>query len=137
MKKLILILLLLLATSCVTERVVTVPVETVRTEYVNKIEHDSIYVRDSIYVESRHDTVFQYKYKYIYKNVERVDTFIKNDTVSVIVPVTTEVVKEVNVLKFWQKLLMFFGSFSLLIYITNNLGSIKKWIVRLLKFFGI
>jgi hypothetical protein len=38
-----------------------VPVESVHTEYRDRLLHDSIHVRDSIYIRERGDTVFMDK----------------------------------------------------------------------------
>ena len=77
-----LILLLLVLTGC--KSIQYVPVETTRTDsvYISKIVRDSTIVRDSIFVRAAHDTIYEYRYKYIYKNnivrdtvsVERTDT---------------------------------------------------------------
>ena len=52
--------------SCKTQYI---PVESVRTEYKTRdsIRYDSIYQRDSIYTLVKGDTVYQYRYKYLYR----------------------------------------------------------------------
>lgn len=79
-----------------------VPVETVRTEYKDKlrIEKDTIYQHDSIYVRDFGDTVFVEKYKYLYKYRDRIlkDSVFINDSIQVPYPVEVEV----NKLTRWQ-----------------------------------
>ena len=54
-----------------------IPIETVKHDsiYISKILHDSIYQRDSIYVDRKGDTVLIYKDRYVYKYKNLVDTF--------------------------------------------------------------
>ena len=111
MKNLILILFILLCVSCSTTKYVDrpVPVETVRTEYVNQLYRDSVFVHDSIDRYIQGDTVYQYKYKYIYKYLNRTDTVVKTDSIEVPVEIKTTEVKEVNKIKGYQSFLMYFG----------------------------
>ena len=111
MKNLILILFILLCVSCSTTKYVDrpVPVETVRTEYVNQLYRDSVFVHDSIDRYVQGDTVYQYKYKYIYKYLNRTDTIVKTDSIEVPVEIKTTEVKEVNKIKGYQSFLMYFG----------------------------
>lgn len=76
---------------CGCKSVQYVPIESVRTEYVvqERVKYDSIYMRDSIAVKSKADTVYLEKYKYLYKYmfVNKNDTVIKNDTINIPYPV--------------------------------------------------
>ena len=49
-----------------------VPVETIKvdTTYVSQIKIYTVYEKDSVYIKAIGDTVFQYKYKYLYKYIE-------------------------------------------------------------------
>ena len=60
--RIIIILIALSIFSC--RSIQYVPVETVKTEkeYIDKIKRDSIYVRDSVFVLVKGDTVFRDKY---------------------------------------------------------------------------
>lgn len=68
-----------------------VPVETVRTDsvYVDRFQRDSIYQRDSVYINrwTAGDTVYQDKivYKYIYRDKVKYDTvaILRSDSVRV------------------------------------------------------
>lgn len=91
--------------SCTTTKYV--PIENIRTEYINKIEKDTLIVRDSILQKEKGDTVYIEKYKIIYKNKVKNDTILRIDTIPIIQEV--EVVKEINKLKDWQIILMVLG----------------------------
>ena len=111
MKKLLLIFLVFIAVSCGTTKVIEVPVEKVKTEYINKHSIDTIIKNDSIIIREKGDTVFLEKYKYIYKYVNRADTVLRTDTITKVQ--TVEVVKEVNKVKNWQIILMVLGGGAL------------------------
>ena len=81
MKNLIVITLIFLSCSCA--RTVYIPVESIRTEYKTKLEKDSIYLHDSVFVRQTGDTVFIDRYKYLYKAQIQVDTVIKVDSIQV------------------------------------------------------
>lgn len=74
-----------------------VPVETIKrdTTYISQTKIDSIYQRDSIYVEHKGDTVYLNKYKYLYKYIEKHDTLWREkvDTVQVAYPVEAQLTK--------------------------------------------
>lgn len=120
MNKWILVFLLLLC-SCKSTKYIEVPVEVekVKIEYVDKFQKDSIDIRDSIYIADsvfiyvKGDTVTQvqksyiYKYKIIYKDKFVTDTICKVDSIPYIK--TVEKIIEVNVIKSWQRNLMWIG----------------------------
>ncbi len=84
-----------------------IPVETVKEKYINTTSIDTMYVKDSIFVQSKNDTVYLSKTQYIYRNKLVRDTIMVNDTIPIIKEV--EIVKEVNVIKDWQTTLMILG----------------------------
>ena len=120
MNKWILVFLLLLC-SCKSTKYIEVPVEVekVKIEYVDKFQKDSIDTRDSIYVTDsvfiyvKGDTVTQvqksytYKDKIIYKDKLVIDTVCKIDSIHYIK--TVEKIVKVNVIKSWQRNLMWIG----------------------------
>lgn len=134
MKKLLLIILFL-CLGCSSPRYIEVPVETVRTEYVYRLDKDStakldsIYVRDSIFVKEKGDTIFQYKertkYKIEYKDkiVNKTDTVLKVDSIEKPIIIKEEV--EVNKLHWWQKVLMYSGLALLIGIIVKLYNKIK------------
>lgn len=81
-----LLVFIVMLASCRTEYI---PVEMVRYDsvYFAKLQKDSIYIKDSVYIKEKNDTVFVDKYKYIYKYVNLTDTVYINRTDSIQVPV--------------------------------------------------
>ena len=108
-----------------------VPVETVKTEYVNKtdtfIQKDSVFCRDSVYVEKKGDTVTVNKVRYVYKDkwkeVVKVDSFIKTDSVQVPYPV------EKNLSK-WEKLKMDAGGIAIGVCLLFIILIVVVWLRR-------
>lgn len=85
-----------------------VPVETTKrdTTYLSQTKIDSIYHRDSIYVERKGDTMYLSKYKYLYKYIEKRDTLWREkvDTIQVAYPVEARLTK-------WQKIKINIGEY--------------------------
>lgn len=85
-----------------------VPVETIKrdTTYISQTKIDSIYQRDSIYVEHKGDTIYKTKYKYLYKYIEKHDTLWREkvDTVQVAYPIEAQLTK-------WQKIKINMGEY--------------------------
>lgn len=86
---------------------VYVPVETVKTEYQERLVRDSIYLQDSIFVSMKGDTVWYEKYKYLYRDKLVRDSIFICDSIQVPYPVIE--IKEVNRLMKWQVVLMCLG----------------------------
>ena len=127
MRSLLIAILIFIVVSCTTTKYVDRPVlvETVRTEYVNQLYKDSVFVHDSIDRFISGDTVYQYKYKYIYKYFNRTDTVVKTDSIEVPVEIKTTEVKEVNRIKGYQSFLMCFGFVFILILVYKVIKFIK------------
>lgn len=127
MRSLLIAILIFIVVSCTTTKYIDRPVlvETVRTEYVNQLYKDSIFVHDSIDRFISGDTVYQYKYKYIYKYFNRTDTVVKTDSIEVPVEIKTTEVKEVNRIKGYQSFLMCFGFVFILILVYKVIKFIK------------
>lgn len=127
MRSLLIAILVFIVVSCTTTKYVDRPVlvETVRTEYINQLYKDSIFVHDSIDRFISGDTVHQYKYKYIYKYFNRTDTVVKTDSIEVPVEIKTTEVKEVNRIKGYQSFLMCFGFVFILILVYKVIKFIK------------
>lgn len=106
-----------------------VPIETVKHDsiYVNKVQVDSIYHRDSIYVVDKGDTVFFYKDCYIYKYQDRTDTLYVTKTDSIQVPYLVE--KELTK---WQKFRLDIGGWTIAILCI----AILFFVIRFIKFRG-
>lgn len=72
-----------------------VPIYHHDTTYVSKIEHDSVFLKDSTYVITRNDTVFFTKYIDRFKYINRTDTVYKSNTDTLTVVEEKIVEKEV------------------------------------------
>lgn len=118
LKTLFLLLFLTTIISCTTTKIVEVPVETIKTEYIEQIKYDSIYSKDSIYIMQKGDTIYNNKVQYLYKYKYLRDTINITDTIPKIV--TVKDTQYVNQLHTWQKLLIVIG-----------IGFILYWIIKL------
>ena len=117
MKNLVFTIVTILAlSSCKTTEVVTVEKVKADTTYITKVQRDSIWQHDSVYVKEKGDSVLieRWHTKYIEKEVHDTTYVAKHDSVPVPYPVTKYVEKS---LTFWQKLLMWFGGISGLLVI--------------------
>lgn len=126
MKKLLIIIAAFILISCGTTKIVEVPVERIKTEYIDRTNIDTFIQSDSIIVKDKGDTVFLEKYKYLYRYIQNNDTFIKVDTVTK--TVTVEVTKEVNRIHDWQIILMVLGGVAIALGLYKLIKLIKKWI---------
>ena len=104
LKTLFLLLFLTTIISCTTTKIVEVPVETIKTEYIEQVKYDSIYSKDSIYIMQKGDTIYNNKVQYLYKYKYLRDTINITDTIPKIV--TVKDTQYVNQLHTWQKLLI-------------------------------
>jgi len=99
MKKIILLLLILIAFAGCKTKTVLVPVDRVKVEYRDRLRVDSVYNSDTTYIRKNNDTVLvditRWRNKYILKT----DSIIRTDSI----PYPVEVVREVNRLTKWQK----------------------------------
>ena len=119
LKTLFLLLFLTTIISCTTTKIVEVPIETIKTEYIEQIKYDSIYSKDSIYIIQKGDTIYNNKIEYLYKYKYLRDTINITDTIPKIV--TIKDVQYINQLYTWQKILIVIG-----------IGVILYWIIKLL-----
>ena len=117
-------LAILMLSACKTStKIVEVPVEVVKKEYIHDTKIDSIYIRDSIDRWQQGDTLYITKWHTKFKYINKVDTIVKTDSIPKIVPVVKEV--EVNHIYWWQKMLMCIGSASLLYIIISKFKTKK------------
>ena len=119
LKTLFLLLFLTTIISCTTTKIVEVPIETIKTEYIEQIKYDSIYSKDSIYIMQKGDTIYNNKIEYLYKYKYLRDTVNVTDTIPKIV--TIKDVQYINQLYTWQKILIVIG-----------IGVILYWVIKLL-----
>ena len=119
LKILFFLLFLTIVISCkTTTKVVEIPVETIKTEYIEQIKYDSIYHKDSIYIMQKGDTIYNNKVQYLYKYKYLRDTINITDTIPKIV--TVKDTQYINQLYTWQKILIVIG-----------IGFILYWIIKL------
>lgn len=107
-------------------RIQYIPVESVRTEYKDRLQRDSIYFRDSIFMREKGDTVFIDRWRYLYKDKLITDTLIVNDTIRVPYPVEKELTR-------WQQTKMDVGGWAmgaLSGIVLLGIGYIAVWLVR-------
>jgi hypothetical protein len=110
--KIIIYITALLCICCACSTTKYIPIETTRTEYRDNFLRDSIYVRDSIFVKEKGDTIFMEQYRYLYRDKIVRDSIFTTDTIRVPYPV--EVVKEVKKpLSGWQNFQVWSGRIAL------------------------
>lgn len=120
-------LIAFLLSSC--RSVQLVPMETVKLDsiYINKVLHDSIYQRDSIYVNQSGDTIYIYRDKYIYRYKFMADTLFINKVDTIRTPFPVE--KKISG---WEKFEMYAGGAAIGILLAIILA-LTAWIVYKLK----
>ena len=118
-KTIFVLLFLTTIISCTTTKIVEVPIETIKTEYIEQVKYDSIYSRDSIYIMQKGDTIYNNKVQYLYKYQYLRDTV--NVTATIPKIVTIKDVQYINQLYTWQKILIVIG-----------IGVILYWVIKLL-----
>ena len=107
-----------------------VPVDTIKTEYkyIDRLQHDSIYQKHSVMYYVKGDTVFVDKYKYLYKYlfINKVDSFVKVDSIQVPYPVEKQLTR-------WQSLKMDIGGIALTVVAIIVIIALGKMIYKLKK----
>lgn len=128
---LVVIVLFCLLTSCHTQ-VRYVPAETVRIDSVffNSTRIDSVLIHDSVSVIQRGDTVAEYRYRYIYKYKDRVDTLYINRTDTIRVPYPVEIEKKLTV---WQRTKIEVGGWAIAVIIVTILIVVGRMVYKLKK----
>ena len=124
LKTLFLLLFLTTIISCTTTKIVEVPVETIKTEYIEQVKYDSVYSRDSIYIIQKGNTIYNNKIQYLYKYKYLRDTINITDTIPKII--TIKDTQYINQLYTWQKILIVIGIGFILYLITKLIFYIKN-----------
>ena len=126
MKKLVFIMLaILMLSACkTTTKIVEVPVEVVKKEYIHDTKIDSVYIRDSVDRWQKGDTLYITKWHTKFKYINKVDTIVKTDSIPKIVSVEKKV--EVNHIYWYQKLLMWLGGITIVLLIIVITYRVKK-----------
>ena len=121
----VMLLFLLLLCGCRTEYV---PVESVRYDslMIEKLMRDSVFVRDSVYLKEKGDTVFKYKDRFVYVYKNRVDTFFAEKIREIEVPVPVE-----RKLTWWEVVKMeWLDRIFAALVIVALYWTIKEWLAR-------
>lgn len=121
----VMLLFLLFLCGCRTEYV---PVESVRYDSVmiEKLMRDSVFVRDSVYLKEKGDTVFKYKDRFVYVYKNRVDTFFAEKIREIEVPVHVE-----RKLTWWEVVKMeWLDRIFAALVIVALYWTIKEWLAR-------
>lgn len=104
------IIILLASAICSCRSVEYVPVETVRSDtlYINRLQRDSVFVADSVYVREKGDTVQIVRTRYVDRWRVHTDTLraVSNDTIRVPYPVERELTK-------WQRVKLDAGGIAI------------------------
>ena len=106
--------LMTMCTGCTTTKYVTVPEYHTDTLRLVKVQHDSLVLKDSVYIREKGDTVLIERWHTQYKWREMHDTTYvsKTDSVPVPVPVIQEVPAE---LTWWQQTRLYLANILLIL----------------------
>lgn len=121
----VMLLFLLLLCGCRTEYV---PLNVVKYDSIIfvSLDRDSVFVRDSVHLKEKGDTVEKYKSKYVYVYRDRVDTFYMEKIREVEVPVPVE-----RKLSWWERVKIEYTEMVISVLIAIALiYALRKWIAR-------
>lgn len=122
---LILLLIMYFFCECRTKYV---PIESVRYDSVmiEKLLRDSVFVRDSVYLKEKGDTVFMYKDRFVYVYKNRVDTFFAVKIREIEVPVPVE-----RKLTWWERVKLNYAEWVIAVLVAIALVyALRKWLAR-------
>jgi hypothetical protein len=98
------LLLCALFSGCTTTKYVPVIEHHTDTVRVVKVQHDSLVLKDSVYIHDKGDTILIEKWHTQYRDRWRTDTIYQSKTDSIPAPYPVEVIKEVPAqLTWWQQ----------------------------------
>lgn len=124
MRHMILLLLLILC-GCRTEYV---PLDVVRYDsaMIEKLMRDSVYVRDSVYLKEKGDTIYKYKDRVVYIYRDRVDTIFAEKIREVEVPVMVE-----RKLTWWERVKLEYAEWIIGVMVAIALiYALRQWLAR-------
>lgn len=112
--------ILFLASCKTNERIIEKPIETIHTEYIDRVQLrlDSIYLHDSIYIDRSRDTLLieRWHTRDVLKVKRDTVQIEKTDTIQIPVYVTNTGVKYVEKhMKWWQLILIWIGGITLVL----------------------
>jgi hypothetical protein len=110
------LLLCALFSGCTTTKYVPVIEHHTDTVRVVKVQHDSLVLKDSVYIHDKGDTILIEKWHTQYRDRWRTDTIYQSKTDSIPAPYPVEVIKEVPAeLTMWQRLKMKVGGAAIIL----------------------
>ena len=121
----VMLLFLLLLCGCRTEYI---PIESVRYDslMIEKLMRDSVFVRDSVYLQEKGDTVFKYKDRFVYVYKNRVDTFFAEKIREIEVPVPVE-----RKLTWWERVKLNYAEWVIAVLVAIALVcALRQWLAR-------
>ena len=119
------LLFLLLLCGCRTEYV---PIESVRYDNVmiEKLMRDSVFVRDSVYLKEKGDTIYKYKDRFVYVYKNRVDTFFAEKIREIEIPVPVE-----RKLSWWERVKLNYAEWVIGVIVAMALiYALRQWLAR-------
>jgi len=120
--------LVLLCCACGTIKYI--PIETTRTEYRNITTTENVFLRDSIFIKEKGDTLILEKYRYLYRDRILRDSVIIRDTLRVPYPV--DIVREVKKpLSSWQNFQVWCGRIAIAVGLLAIIYFVRKQKKRL------
>ena len=129
MKKILYFIAIILLTSaiCSCRSVRYVPVETVRSDtlYVNRLHRDSVFVKDSVFVREKGDTVEVVRTLFVDRWRDRTDTVraVSTDTIRVPYPVEKELTR-------WEKAKLDIGGIAIGVVAAAVLAVVVWLVIR-------
>lgn len=130
-----LVIIFLMSGICSCTRKVYVPVQSVKVEYKDRIQRDSVYMLDSVRIIQRNDTVFMDRWRTEFKYRNLRDSIHVNDTIRV--PFTVEKIVKVEKDLSWYESICIKG-FSFILaallgivayLLRKKLFAVIKWIL--------
>ena len=120
----LLVFIIYMLASCKTEYI---PHESARFDSVffAKIQKDSIFVKDSVFIKEKGDTVFKDRFKVIYKYVLHRDTVLSIRKDSILVPYPIEKKRT-----FWEQTKIDIATIAIVLVIFQILHFLMKWIIK-------
>lgn len=123
--KTVILLFLLLLCGCRTEYV---PIESVQYDSVmiERLMRDSVFMRDSVYIKEKGDTVFKHKDRFVYVYKNRVDTFFAEKIREIEVPVPVE-----RKLTWWERVKLNYAEWIIGVLVAIALiYALREWLAR-------
>lgn len=102
----LLLIVVLACMSCRTTSVEYVPVDRVKTEFRDVFHRDSVFIRDSVIVVVKGDTVFRDRWRVEYRDRWRRDTIVRSDSIPLPYPVERKLSK-------WEQTKVNYGGYAL------------------------